>query len=208
MDRGNGTKTIYYKSLKSLIMNNNLFFGLLLLSFNYNCADVNSQDMAQNTKTVDSVYVGPTYFSDDLVREDSLYTAIIRVDKQSNKEHVLSIQMNLKKDAYFVSPNAKRDFSGKFTIVLKEADKLKLSKAIVETPLSKEELDSHPFVDGLVNWVQVDTNYKQTLTVLSKENFEVSGHIQFTIEPRCTLEKIPFILSYVDGKLSLKMDGC
>lgn len=104
MDRGNGTKTIYYKSLKSSIMNNSFFFGLLLLSFNYNCAEVNSQDMAQNTKAVDSVYVGPTHFSDDVVREDSLYTAIIRVDKQSDKEHLLSIQMNLKKNSYFVSP--------------------------------------------------------------------------------------------------------
>lgn len=189
-------------------MNNSFFFGVVLLLFNYNCAEVNSQEFATNTTKQDSVYVGQTHFSDDVVREDALYTSIIRVDKQSDDEYVLSIQMNLKKDAYFVSPNAKRDFSGKFTIVLTEADKLKLSKAIVETPLSKEELDSHPFVDGLVNWVRVDTNYKQTLTVLSKENFEVYGYIQFTIEPRCTLEKIPFILSYVDGKLSLKMDGC
>ena len=77
-------------------MNNRLFFGLLLLSFNYNCAEVNSQDMAQNTKAVDSVYVGQTHFSDDVMREDPLYTTIIRVDKQSKDEHILSIQMYLK----------------------------------------------------------------------------------------------------------------
>lgn len=189
-------------------MNNSFFFGLLLLSFNYNCAEVNSQDIAQNTKAVDSVYVGPTHFSDDVVREDALYTSIIRVDKQSDDIYVLSIQMNLKKDAYFVSPNAKGHFSGKFTIVLPEVDQLQRSGVILETPLSKEEFDSHPFVNGPVNWVRIDTNYKQTLKVISKENFEVSGYLQFTIEPRCTMEKVPFILSYVDGKLSLKMDGC
>jgi hypothetical protein len=202
-DRGNGTKTIYYKSLKSLIMKNNLFFGLLLLSFNYNCADVNSQDMAQNTKAVDSVYVGPTHFSDDLVREDSLYTAIIRVDKQSNKEHVLSIQMNVKKNGYFVSPTESGAFTGKFTIVLTEPQHLQTNGAIIETPLSKVDEN-----EGFVKLVRENTYYKQSLKVLTNENFEVSGHIQFTIEPRCTLEKIPFILSYVDGKLSLKMDGC
>jgi hypothetical protein len=203
MDRGNCKKTIYYKSLKSSLMNNNLFFGLFLLSFNYNCAEVNSQDMAQNTKAVDSVYVGPTHFSDDLVREDSLYTAIIRIDKQSSKEHMLSIQMILKKNGYFVSPTESGAFTGKFTIVLTEPQHLQTSGAIIETPLSKVDEN-----EGFVKWVRQNTHYKQSLKVLSNENFEVYGYIQFTIEPRCSLEKIPFILSYVDGKLSVKMDGC
>lgn len=184
-------------------MNNNLFFGLLLLSFNYNCAEVNSQDMAQNTKAVDSVFVGQTHFSDDVVREDPLYTAIVRVDKQSNKEHLLSIQMNVKNNSYFVSPTEPGSFTGKFTIVLTEPQHLQTNGAIMETPLSKVDEN-----EGFVKWVRQNTHYKQSLKVLTKENFEVYGYIQFTIEPRCSLEKIPFILSYVDGKLSVKMDGC
>jgi hypothetical protein len=196
-------KQFYYKSLKSSIMNNNLFFGLLLLSFNYNCAEVNSQDMAQNTTAVDSVYVGQTHFSDDVVREDPLYTAIVRVDKQSDKEHLLSIQMNLKKNGYFVSPTESGAFTGKFTIVLTEPQHLQTDGAIIETPLSKVDEN-----EGFAKLVRENTHYKQSLRVLSKENFEVYGYIQFTIEPRCTLEKVPFILSYVDGKLSVKMDGC
>jgi hypothetical protein len=184
-------------------MNNSFIFGLLLLSFNYNCAEVNSQDLAQNTKAADSVFVGPTFFSDDLVREDSLYTAIIRIDKQSDKEHLLSIQMNLKKDGYFVSPTEPGSFTGKFTIVLTEPQHLQTNGAIIETPLSKVDENQ-----GFVKWVRQNTHYKQSLKVLTKENFEVYGYIQFTIEPRCSLEKIPFILSYVDGKLSLKRDGC
>lgn len=186
-------------------MNNSLFYGLALLSFNYNCTNVNSQRIASNAIMQDSVYVGPTHFSDDLVRDDALYTSIIRVDKQQNDEYVLSVQMNLKKDAYFISPNAKRDFSGKFTLVLINPDKIATNGAIIETPLSKEELDKG---EGLVNFVRKNTHYKQTLKVLSSENFEVMGHIQFTIEPRCTMEKVPFILSYVDGKFSVRMDGC
>lgn len=184
-------------------MNNNLFFGLLLLSFNYNCAEVNSQDMAQNTTAVDSVYVGQTHFSDDVVREDPLYTAIVRLDKQSDKEHLLSIQMNLKKNGYFVSPTESGAFTGKFTIVLTEPQHLQTDGAIIETPLSKVDEN-----EGFAKLVRENTHYKQSLRVLSKENFEVYGYIQFTIEPRCTLEKVPFILSYVDGKLSVKMDGC
>lgn len=112
--------------------------------------------------------------------------------------------MNLKKDAYFVSPNAKRDFSGKFTIVVNDP-KIVTKGTITETPLSKEELDKG---EGLVNFVRGNTHYKQTLKILSNENFEVMGYVQFTIEPRCTMEKVPFILSYVDGKLILRADGC
>lgn len=184
-------------------MNNSLFYGVALLLFNYNCAEVNSQDIAANTTMQDSVYVGPTHFSDDLVREDSLYTAIIRIDKQSEKEHLLSIQMNLKKDGYFVSPTEPGSFTGKFTIVLTEPQHLQTNGSIIETPLSKVDEN-----EGFVKWVRQNTHYKQSLKVLSNENFEVYGYIQFTIEPRCTLEKIPFILSYVDGKLRVKMDGC
>ncbi len=153
----------------------------------------------------DSVYVGPTHFSDEIVRDDALYSSIIRVDKQQNNEYVLSVQMNLKKDAYFVSPNAKKDFSGKFTIVLSNPEKIVRKGKINESPRSKEELAKG---EGLVNFVRNNTSYQQTLKVLSNENFEIMGHIQFTIEPRCTMEKVPFILSYQDGKLSLKMDGC
>ncbi len=186
-------------------MNNSLFYGLVLLSFNYNCTNVNSQEIASHTVVQDSVYVAPTHFNDDLVRDDALYSSIIRVDKQQNDEYVLSIQMNLKKDAYFVSPNAKRDFSGKFTLVLNNPDKIVTKGTITETPLSKEELDKG---EGLVNFVRNNTHYKQTLKVLSNGNFEVMGHIQFTIEPRCTLEKIPFVLFFENGKLRVRMDGC
>lgn len=184
-------------------MNNYLLFSLLLLSFNYNCAEVKSQDLAQNTKSVDSVYVGQTRFSDDILREDSLYTAIIRIDKQSNKEHLLSVQMNLKKNGYFVSPTESKAFTGKFTIVLTEPQYIQSIGSIIETPLSKVDEN-----EGFVKLVHQNTHYKQSVKVLSNENFEVYGYIQFTIEPRCSLEKIPFILSYVDGKLSVKMDGC
>ncbi|WP_026703411.1 hypothetical protein [Flavobacterium soli] len=186
-------------------MNNSLFYGLALLSINYNCTNVKSEDFVANATVQDSVYVEPTHFSDDLVRDDALYSSLIRVDKQNSDEYVLSVQMNLKKNAYFVSPNAKRDFSGKFMLVLDEPGKIQTNGNLIETPLSKEELDKG---EGLVNWVRKNTHYKQRLKVLSDENFEVRCYIQFTIEPRCTLEKVPFILLQKDGKLSLNMEGC
>lgn len=184
-------------------MNSNLFYGLIILTFNYNCAEVNSQEIASISVMQDSVYVGPTHFSDDLVRDDQLYSSIIRVDKQQNNEYVLSVQMNLKKNSYFVSPTENRHFSGKFDIVFTEPQKVLSYETILESPLSK--IDEK---EGSVHLVRNNTTYRQTLKVLSTENFEVLGHIQFTIEPRCTLEKIPFVLIFENGKLRVRMDGC
>lgn len=183
-------------------MNNSLFYGLILLSFNYNCAQ-EPQEIASIAVMRDSIYVGPTHFSDDVVRDDALYSAIIRVDQKENNEYVLSVQMNLKKNAYYVSPTEHRHFSGKFAIVFTEPQNVISHGIILESPLSKVDEK-----EGFVHLVRRNTNYKQTLKVLSTENFEVMGHIQFTIEPRCTLEKIPFVLFFEYGKLRVRMDGC
>lgn len=128
--------------------------------------------------------------------------------KISNGIYDLEIKMLLYNNAYFVSPNAKRNFSGKFTFVLDDNDSFSLKDNLIETPLSKEEYDSHPFVDGNVNWVRVNTNYKQKLEINTTEDFEVSGYIQFTIEPRCTLEKIPVFIKYEKGNLKFEINHC
>lgn len=50
-----------------------------------------------------------------------------------------------------------------------------------------------------------NTTYKQALKVNSETDFKVSGLIQFTIEPRCSLEKI----GYKSGSISvIKLLGC
>lgn len=185
-------------------MKKHLIFGLLLVSINYNCAEVKAQETAANTKTADSSYTKQLMrFSDELMHEDPLYNSFIRIDQEKDGAFMLSVQMVLKKDSYFVSPNEQKDFSGKFSIVLTKPENLISSGTITETPLSK--IDEN---QGFVKWVRENTIYRQNLKVLSNENFEVYGYLQFTIEPRCTLEKIPFILSYQDGKLSVKLDGC
>ena len=117
--------------LNVTIMKNTLFYGLVILTLNCSGINLHSQETAASTQAQDSVYVGNrTYFSDDFVREDVLYTSIIRVDKQKNQDYALSVEMILKNNAYFVSPNAKRNFTGKFIIVLSEPDKLELCEKV------------------------------------------------------------------------------
>ena len=118
------------------------------------------------------------------------------------------IRMNLKGGAHYVSPNAKRDFKGKFMIKIDDTDKLEHLSELLETPRSVEEFDPHPFVNGNVNWVRENTRYNRQLKPLVENNFSVNGLIQFTIEPQCTLEKIPFVITYEDGHMWVEIARC
>ena len=46
--------------------------------------------------------------------------------------------------------------------------------------------------------------YIQKLTLNTQNEFTAKGEVQFVIEPRCTLEKIPFTLTFQNGNLSVK----
>lgn len=136
------------------------------------------------------------------------YELKLEMKELENGLYDLEISMYLREGAHYVSPNAKRPFKGKFTVELEETDKLELIKELTETPPSVEEFDPHPFVDGYVNWVRVNTYYNQQLRVLDEKSFTIPGHIQFTIEPRCTLEKIPFFIKYDGTDLRVEIDRC
>jgi len=190
-----------YKLLNISIMKNFLIYGFVYF-FMTLTAEKGASDEVTACATTADVPSAPTYFSDDLVYNDELYTVVLRVDKQKNGEHLMTIEMQLKKDAYYVSPNAKGNFSGRFTIVWTDARHLNRDQALIEIPLSVKEFERP------VNLVRVNTTYKQSLQVLSDTEFDASGYLQFTIEPRCTLEKVPFRLSYKKGRLSAKVEGC
>jgi hypothetical protein len=143
----------------------------------------------------------------ELTITDNLYDLQFNIEKSENKNYLV-ISIQLKNDSFFVSPNAKQDFTGKFTLDLGSYKDINLNGKLIETPPSVEEYDPHPFVNGLVNWVHANTIYKQELNILNKDDFEVFGRVQFTIEPRCTLEQIPFSIVYKDGKLTLVEPKC
>ena len=114
---------------------------------------------------------------------------------------ITSIKLN--GGSFFVSPHAKGDFLGKFSVSVPDNEFVSLSKTYKETPQSAQVFDPHQFVNGPVNWVAVNTQYNQELEVKSSSDFKVSGLIRFTIEPRCTLEEIPFDVIQKDGLLSV-----
>lgn len=136
------------------------------------------------------------------------YKLNLEIEKVDKDVYDLKIGMELFDGAYYVSPNSKGNFKGIFTVFINDENNLKRVSKLIETPLSVEEFDPHPFVNGNVNWVRRNTTYNQKLKRTSNENFEVFGHIQFTIEPKCTLEKIPFIIINENGNMKIEIDNC
>lgn len=139
---------------------------------------------------------------------DKLYTVHFEIENTNNQNPILVVSMKLHNDSFYVSPFAKRDFKGKFDMNFGDYTHLEFKGNVIETPRSIEEYDPHPFVNGTVNWVRVNTTYKQTLQIKSITDFNVFGKIRFTIEPRCSLEEIPFAISCKNGVFQIKNIQC
>lgn len=192
---------------------NRLHLCILALTF-YGCQSTEeNKDLSLNTNNES---VEKHNIDDQIeysVREqhdvlDEFYSIDFETNSNSDTSYDLILKINLKNGGHFVSPNATGNFSGKFTMQVTDTDAFDLVGNHIEIPLSVEEIDPHPFVNGPINWVRQNTTYKQRIKINTQEDFLVFGHIQFTIEPSCTLEKIPFIIKYQSGKVVFELDNC
>lgn len=185
-----------------------LAVSIVILSFSCQSDKRQTQEIAAN-KTA-PVSVSNNELKDLFGPKENAepYKLKMNMSKLEGEIHELELNMLLFNGAHFVSPNAKRDFSGKFTLQLDDSDHLLPISELIETPRSVEEYDPHPFVKGNVNWVREDTKYTLKFERKTEKNFEVKGFIQFTIEPRCTLEKIPIIIKNIAGRLRVEIFQC
>lgn len=176
---------------------------ILLLLFN-NFSSLNNQ-------TEGKVIVENDNKTEVIVIDDDLYNLQIKV-KSINGVPSLVIAIALHKGAHFVSPNEKKKFTGKFYMDLGSYNDIEFKGSILEKPLSKIEVcGPYPVKnvgDKNVRNITSDTTYTQPLNVKSQEDFEVFRRIQFTIEPRCTFEEIPFGIRYKNGKFSVFNPKC
>ncbi len=153
-----------------------------------------------------SMYHSPLI--DHEVAVSNPYELTFDIEKTKGDQFNMVTAIELFGGSFYVSPHSTSDFKGRFTVELQENDNLIIGEEFIETPRSREVYDPHQFVNGLVNWVQVDTKYDYPLSVTSKEDFDVRGRIFFTIEPKCTLEQIPFIIKYRSGVLTIEKWLC
>jgi hypothetical protein len=184
---------------------NKLITLLIVLFISIGC----TSDKKKITAALETEKIKETKISKDFTTiKDTEYTLHFEIENTNIQKPILVISIELHNGSYFVSPHAKRDFKGKFYMDLGSYTHLDFEGDIIETPRSVEEIDEHPFVNGTINWVRENTTYKQQLNIKSEEDFEVYGRVRFTIEPRCTLEEIPFIISYKNGVITFIEPKC
>jgi hypothetical protein len=133
---------------------------------------------------------------------DEPYQLSLQVKKLEDNNYNLIITMELGEGAHYVSPNSKGDYKGRFVMLLEENSKLTMNGNFSEHPIAKETID--PWRFDPVNFVTENTTHTQQFTVSDTNDFEVVGLIQFTIEPRCTLEKVKFTIASRDGNVTIK----
>ena len=188
---------------------NRLFAGIFLIAtMGYTTKQQQSTDALAKNELPSLAYFAPNKAIQGPEFPMKPYEVSLQMARVESNQYELIVGMQLFNGAYFVSPNSKRDFKGKFSLRLRDSKAIEPLYKLEERPLSIEVYDPHPFVDGPVNWVRANTTYIQRLVRHTEANFEVLGEIQFTIEPRCTLEKIPIIILYKDGEMHVELFQC
>lgn len=165
-------------------------------------------DQKPSTAPTRSVSMYDVPLLDRAVALDHPYDLEFSVEKAGKDQYRLITTMKLHGGSFYVSPHSTGDFKGKFRVEVASQGHVVLEDGFTETPRSKEEVDRHPFVNGPVNWVNVDTQYEHTFTVTSKEDFDLGGKYIFTIEPKCTLEEVPFMVKSRSGVITIEKWKC
>lgn len=176
----------------------------LLMIAVFACTSAMAQESAIPVLEV-SMYDSPNI--DHKVAKEHPYDVEFKVEKQADGQFVMLTSMQLHGGSFYVSPNSKTDFKGRFRIEVAPNDDLSIG-LFEETPASVEVVDPHRFVNGPINWVTEDTKYEHQLKVHSKEDFTIGGKIIFVIEPKCTLEEIPLMFKYKSGVLTVEPWEC
>lgn len=128
------------------------------------------------------------------------YALTLRLEGSAQDGYRLVAHMALDSGSWFVSPYSDR-FSGHFRVSITDNDHLILDRNFVETPRTRLQLASWDKGEG--HFVQENTSYTYRLNVQTKDDFKVQGIVRFVIEPKCTMEEIPFSISQKAGRLSV-----
>jgi len=140
--------------------------------------------------------------------EESDYSIKIEIVDQKSEHPSLLISMTPKNGAYFASPLTNEDLKGKLYFDFGEYTNLEFFNSVIEAPLSKNNTSENPNSTEPIWAVKTHTTYKQKLTLKTNKDFEVVGRVQFTIEPRCTFETIPFAIKYEKGEYRIYSPKC
>lgn len=129
------------------------------------------------------------------------YALTLRLEGSAEEGHRLVAHMALDSGSWFVSPYSADRYQGYFNVSMADNNSLFLDRNFEERPRSMTRPDR--WEGGVGHFVHENTSYAYNLRALTEEDFKVLGVVRFVIEPKCTLEEIPFSISQKGGKLSV-----
>jgi hypothetical protein len=130
----------------------------------------------------------------EVIVENAPFNIEFQLEEKEAGIYSLATILELDSGSYVISPFSEDDFYGPFKISILDSTHLFVDESLIEIPQSVEEND--PYINVPVRFVRENTVYKQNIKLLGEEDFEVSGLIEFLLEPSCKPYSVKFILSY------------
>lgn len=177
-------------------------FLLLSVFFSTSLPQQQKQLVIEKTKHLENF--------DEVIVNHEAYTLKISIENPKSTNPILVIAMELKNKAHFISPLEEKEFMGKLNFDFGSYKDLAFKSKLIETPLAKAIIlhpNFNPYGEKVL-WVNKNTVYRQPLQIKTINDFEVFGRVQFTIEPKCTFEEIPFVIMYKDGEFTFTDPKC
>ncbi len=166
------------------------FTGLL---FTIGCAS-DSQQESPVTELIPAMAI-----SDGQLLEEQ-FDIQVALDENEGQAS-LSVALKIDAGSFVVSPHATDSVYGHFTISIVENEALSFSGEVIETPNSVKEFD--PVLEDSVKFIRVNTDFSQAINSNIEGDFDVPGMIEFVLEPKCVPYDVEFVITQVDGKLSV-----
>ena len=135
---------------------------------------------------------------------DEPYKLTVNLRKDSANEYSLFVNMELDSGVYFMSSNSKYQYIGAMNIYMMPNEYMVMNEAFYEFPKSLPEYDIYR--GDFSYFVRENTIIQKKIIIKTTEDFETNANIQFTIEPRCTMEFFGINLSYKNGVLSSEIE--
>lgn len=130
-----------------------------------------------------------------------LYALTMRMEGSAAEGYRLVAHLAVDSGSWFVSPYSSDRYQGYFHLSLTDNNSLLLDRNFVETPRSFPRPDK--WEGGHSHFVYESTSYTYLIHPQTREDFKVLGMVRFVIEPKCTLEEIPFSISQKGGVLTV-----
>jgi len=112
-----------------------------------------------------------------VIIDNASFNIEFQIEEKETGVYSLATILELDSGSYVISPFSEDDFYGPFQISILDSTYLFVDESLIEIPQSVEEND--PYINVPVRFVRENTVYKQNIKLLSEEEFEVSGLIEF-----------------------------